>query len=98
MQRVGARLAPLYDLLATTMWPELSPRSAMRIGGAGVIDEIIVTAQKRSESVQDVPAAVSAFNEEQLTRTHATQLQDFAAYMPGINVSTSGSPGQTSIT
>lgn len=65
---------------------------------AGVIDEIIVTAQKRSESVQDVPASVSAFNQEQLTRTHATQLQDFAAYMPGINISNAGSPGQTSIT
>lgn len=64
----------------------------------GVIAEIIVTAQKRSESVQDVPAAVSAFNEEQLTRTHATQLQDFAAYLPGISVNNAGSPGQTSIT
>lgn len=40
VQRAGARLAPFYDLLATTMWPELSPRSAMRIGGAGVIDEL----------------------------------------------------------
>lgn len=40
VQRTGARLAPFYDLLATTIWPELSPRSAMRIGGAGVIDEL----------------------------------------------------------
>jgi outer membrane receptor protein involved in Fe transport len=67
-------------------------------GDAGVIDEIIVTAQKRSESVQDVPVSVSAFAEEQLTRVHATQLQDYAAYMPGINISNGGSPGQTSIT
>jgi outer membrane receptor protein involved in Fe transport len=67
-------------------------------GEAGVIDEIIVTAQKRNESVQDVPVSVSAFAEEQLTRVHATQLQDYAAYMPGINISNGGSPGQTSIT
>ncbi|WP_198683508.1 TonB-dependent receptor [Peristeroidobacter agariperforans] len=67
-------------------------------GAAGVIDEIVVTAQKRSESVQDVPVSVSAFAEEQLTRVHATQLQDYAAYMPGINISNGGSPGQTSIT
>lgn len=40
VQRAGARLAPLYDLLATTMGPELSPRSAMRIGGASVVDEL----------------------------------------------------------
>ncbi|GFE82547.1 TonB-dependent receptor [Steroidobacter agaridevorans] len=67
-------------------------------GAAGVIDEIVVTAQKRSESVQDVPVSVSAFAEEQLTRVHATQLQDYAAYMPGINIANGGSPGQTSIT
>lgn len=67
-------------------------------GEAGVIDEIIVTAQKRSESLQDVPVSMSAFAEEQLTRVHATQLQDYAAYMPGINITNSGSPGQTSIT
>ncbi|MFC4313108.1 TonB-dependent receptor [Steroidobacter flavus] len=65
---------------------------------SGVIDEIVVTAQKRSESVQDVPVSVSAFAEEQLTRVHATQLQDYAAYMPGINITNGGSPGQTSIT
>ncbi len=67
-------------------------------GQAGVIDEIVVTAQKRSESVQDVPVSVSAFAEEQLSRVHATQLQDYAAYMPGINITSGGSPGQTSIT
>lgn len=67
-------------------------------GDASVIAEIIVTAPKRSESVQDVPIAVSAFAEEQLTRVHATQLQDYAAYMPGINVTSGGGPGQTSIT
>jgi outer membrane receptor protein involved in Fe transport len=67
-------------------------------GQSGVIDEIVVTAQKRSESLQDVPVSVSAFGSEQLTRVHATQLQDYAAYMPGINISNGGSPGQTSIT
>jgi len=67
-------------------------------GSASVIDEIIVTAQKRSESLQDVPVSMSAFAEEQLTRVHATQLQDYAAYMPGINISNGGSPGQTIIT
>lgn len=70
----------------------------VRAAEDNVIVEIIVTAQKRSESVQDVPASVSAFGEEQLTRVHATQLQDYAAYMPGINISSGGSPGQTTIT
>lgn len=36
----GPRLAPFYDLLSTIQWPDLSPRMAMRLGGAGTIDEI----------------------------------------------------------
>lgn len=33
-------LAPLYDLVATHMWPELSPRFAMRFGRATRLEEI----------------------------------------------------------
>ena len=33
-------LAPLYDLVATHMWDELSPRLAMRFGRATGLDEI----------------------------------------------------------
>ncbi len=33
-------LAPLYDLVATRAWPELSPRLAMRLGGAANLEEI----------------------------------------------------------
>lgn len=63
-----------------------------------VIAEIIVSAQKRAENLQDVPASVSVFGEQQLVRLHATQLTDYAAYMPGINIGSGGTPGQTTIT
>ena len=33
-------LAPLYDLVATHVWEELSPRLAMRFGGAGKLEEV----------------------------------------------------------
>lgn len=33
-------LAPLYDLVATHCWPELSPRLAMRFGGAARLEEV----------------------------------------------------------
>jgi serine/threonine-protein kinase HipA len=36
----GPRLAPLYDLLATAAYPELSPKLAMRIGKRATLDEI----------------------------------------------------------
>jgi iron complex outermembrane recepter protein len=65
---------------------------------SSVIAEVIVTAQKRAENVQDVPTSVSVFGEERLTQLHANQLSDFAAYIPGLNVSGIGTPGQTTIT
>ena len=33
-------LAPLYDLVATHLWEELSPRLAMRFGGAGTLEGV----------------------------------------------------------
>ena len=33
-------LAPLYDLVATFIWPELSPRLAMRFGPAASLEEV----------------------------------------------------------
>lgn len=33
-------LAPLYDLLSTVMYPELSPKLAMKIGGKAVLEDI----------------------------------------------------------
>jgi iron complex outermembrane recepter protein len=63
-----------------------------------VIAEVIVTAQKRAENVQDVPSSVSVFGEQRITQLHAHQLSDYAAYIPGLNVSGIGTPGQTTIT
>ncbi len=36
----GPRLAPLYDLLSTVAWPELSPRLAMRMGRRATLEEM----------------------------------------------------------
>ena len=36
----GPRLAPLYDLLATVAYPELSSNLAMKIGGAATLDDM----------------------------------------------------------
>ena len=36
----GPRLAPLYDLLSTVSYPELSPRLAMRVGKRATLEEL----------------------------------------------------------
>ena len=54
------------------------------------IDEIVVTAQKRAESAQDVPVAISAFNEDMVTNTGVDTLTDIIPMIPGLTGSTAG--------
>ena len=62
------------------------------------LEEIVVTAQKRSENLQDVPVSVSVLDADYLERLAARQLADYAGYMPGVSVASGGSPGQTTVT
>ncbi|MGK2287135.1 TonB-dependent receptor [Pedomonas sp. V897] len=50
------------------------------------LDEIIVTARKRAESVQDVPVAVTALSGEQVLRQDLTNLEKIAARTPNFTV------------
>ncbi len=48
------------------------------------LEEIVVTAQRRAESIQDVPLAVSAFTGEFLKETNLDDVKDLVLYTPGI--------------
>jgi len=61
------------------------------------VDEVIVTAQKRSENIQNVPAAISVVDAKLLNNLHATSLTDYAAYVPDFHVISQGGPGQTEL-
>lgn len=61
-------------------------------------DVIVVTAQKREQTVFDVPASVTVVSGDYLEQIGATTLADYAALVPGLNFSSGGSPGQGSIT
>jgi outer membrane receptor protein involved in Fe transport len=61
-------------------------------------DEIVVTAQKREQNLQDVPISISVVSGEAMQEQGAASLTDYAGYVPGLQVSTTGTPGQTTIT
>jgi outer membrane receptor protein involved in Fe transport len=48
------------------------------------LTEIVVTAQRRSQNVQDVPAAIQVFTPQQLAEFRIEQTGDLAAYTPGL--------------
>ena len=61
------------------------------------IDEIIVTAQKRSASIQDVPIAITAFSGEQLANAGIDEAADLELVTPGLRFSTNTFIGSVSI-
>lgn len=56
-------------------------------GGPTVISEIVVTAQRREESIQDVPLAVSAFSADNLKVQRIETGQDLLKAVPNVNFS-----------
>lgn len=48
------------------------------------LEEVVVTAQRRAQSLQDVPIAVSAFSSETLKESDINYVTDLMAYTPGL--------------
>ena len=55
-----------------------------------VIEEVIVTATKRAESVQDIPLSVNAFSGAQLEEAGVKDIRDIAAQTPGLSIKSRG--------
>jgi iron complex outermembrane recepter protein len=60
------------------------------------IQEITVTAQRRSESIQDVPITIQAVTGEQLKQLNVTTFDDLLRYTPNVTFSGNG-PGTGNI-
>ena len=50
------------------------------------VEEILVTARKRSESIQDVPVAVTALSVEQVERGNIQRVQDLEKLAPNVEM------------
>lgn len=48
------------------------------------LEQVVVTARKQSESVQDVPLSVTAINSERMAELGMSTLQDVAMRTPGL--------------
>ena len=62
----------------------------------GAIEEVVVTATKRSASTQDIAVAVQALGEDTLDDLGVANFEDYLIQMPGITAGGSG-PGQNTI-
>lgn len=63
---------------------------------SGALSEVVVTAQRRSENIQDVPIAIQALTGETLQQLNVSSFDEFIKYLPNVTASSAG-PGQAQI-
>jgi iron complex outermembrane recepter protein len=66
-------------------------------GGDGQIPEVVVTARKTVERLQDTPMSIAVVSSDTIDKTGAVTLEDLGRETPGLNI-VSAAPGQNAIT
>jgi outer membrane receptor protein involved in Fe transport len=92
--KLGVSLACL--VVASLNQASAQQQTALADSSSGGVEEIIVTAQRRSESVQDVPMTIQAFTGKTLRDQNVTTLDDLVKLTPNIAFANNG-PGQGNV-
>lgn len=83
-----------------TVWGRLIPAACLAAGCGAVqaqaagdvtLEEVVVTAQRRAESIQEVPVSITAFSALQIERSGFNKLDDYATRIPNLAFSASSS-------
>lgn len=77
-------------LLATTALTGVMP--AMAADEKGQVEKVTVTAQKRSQALQDVPASVQVLSTKKLEELQVSDIGDFSKFLPNVTIQPT-SPG-----
>src|SRR5258707_15349228 len=89
--KVAAALAGAGLLNSVAWCAEGAPEAAP---GAGALEEVLVTAEKRESTVQKTPISITAISGAGLQAQGISNLLSVAHQVPGVSFKTSG-PGQT---
>lgn len=76
------------------MGASATPAFAQDTARAGEPNDIVVTATRRSTTLQDAPINISAISADQLSKQRIDDVKSLAAFTPGMTVSDTG-PGST---
>ena len=81
------KLKPDYKLLLLLCFVTcVSAAGGVFAQSSALLEEVVVTAQRRAESVQDVPIAINAFSEEQLKAVGIDSTLDIQLKVPGLHL------------
>ncbi|HEY9218222.1 MAG TPA: TonB-dependent receptor [Phenylobacterium sp.] len=73
-----------YWLASSALALSLVSSAALAQDTGNVVEEVVVTAEKREQSLQDVPVAVSAFTSERREIVGINSIQDMTNFTPGL--------------
>jgi outer membrane receptor protein involved in Fe transport len=77
---------------ATAFGPQAMAADESATASTGGLEEIVVTAQRRTENIQDVPITIQAMTGEQLSQLNVTSFNELMKYTPNVTFSGNG-PG-----
>ena len=66
------------------------------LGASNELGEVVVTAQRREQNIQDVPITIEVLTSESLSQLNVQTFDDFVKYLPNVSQATNG-PGQSVI-
>ncbi len=72
------------SLIAAAVISAMSPQ--VHAQSSGALEEIVVTAQRRAQSLQDTPIAITAFSERELEQKGIRDITDIGSYSPNVNI------------
>ena len=81
----GAPLRSTRRAIATAVSTAVVTSALSLPARSQVLEEVIVTATKRSESVQDVPLAITALSGEFVNEVNLNDVKDLVMYTPGVS-------------
>ena len=84
-------------LIATAVTLLPHPQAEAQDSGAGAIEEVVVTARKRDENLQDVPIAITAFTETMIDRAGIERPADFISMIPNVTIVDTANVGDTQV-
>ena len=62
----------------------LMAASGVTFAQQGQLEEVVVTARMRTESLQEVPVSVSAFTADEIDQIGVASMRDYAALVPNM--------------
>lgn len=96
---IAKRLAVPISLVcaATCLLPSYAAAEAAETDAPTQVSEVVVTAQKRTENLREVPQSISVVSGAQLEQQHVEGYADLARSVPDLSFSSLGAPGLSNL-